>query len=68
MFKSDLSQIRITRQFKTNRDLAETIAHTEHMSDKDLKRLINFNSLDGLAQLLDTDRESIYEKCKQDYE
>ncbi|CAR63393.1 hypothetical cyanophage protein [Synechococcus phage S-RSM4] len=68
MFKSDLSQIRITRQFKTNRDLAETIAHTEHMSDKDLKRLINFNSLDRLAQLLDTDRESIYEKCKQDYE
>ena len=68
MFKCDLSKVRTIRQFKTNRDLAETIAHSEQTSDKDLKRLINFNSLDHLAELLGTDREYIYEKCKVDYE
>jgi hypothetical protein len=68
MFQSDLSKIRTTRQFKTNRNLAETIAHSEHITDHDLRKLINFKSLDRLAELLETDRNSIYEKCKADYE
>ena len=68
MFKSDLSKVRTIRQFKTNRDLAESIAHSENVFDRDLKKLINFKSLDRLAELLQTDRESIYEKCKADYE
>jgi len=67
MFKSDLSKVRINRQKKTNRDLAETILYTD-FTDKDLKKLINFKSLDRLAELLQTDRKSIYEKCKTDYE
>ena len=67
MFKSDLSKVRINRQKKTNRDLAETILYTD-FTDKDLKKLINFKSLDRLAELLQTDRKSIYEKCKADYE
>ena len=68
MFKSDLSNIRTTRQFKTNRDLAETICHSNEIFDRDLKRLINFKSLDRLAELLGNDRDYIYEKCKADYE
>jgi hypothetical protein len=68
MFKSDLSKVRLTRQFKTNNALADAIAHSSVISDKDLKQLINFNSLDRLAELLDNDREYIYEKCKADYE
>ena len=68
MFQSDLSNIRTTRQFKTNTLLADAIAHSSEISDKDLKQLINFKSLDRLAQLLDNDREYIYEKCKSDYE
>ena len=67
MFKSDLSKVRINRQKKTNRDLAETILYTD-FTDKDLKKLINFKSLDRLAELLQTDCKSIYEKCKADYE
>ena len=68
MFKSDLSNIRTTRQFKTNTLLADAIAHSSEITDKDLKQLINFKSLDRLAELLDNDREYIYEKCKSDYE
>ena len=68
MFKSDLSKVRLTRQFKTNNALADAIAHSSVIDDKDLKKLINFNSLDRLAELLDNDREYIYEKCKSDYE
>lgn len=68
MFKSDLSNIRTTRQFKTNTALADAIAHSSEITDKDLKQLINFKSLDRLAELLDNDREYIYEKCKSDYE
>jgi len=68
MFQSDLSQIRITRQFKTNRDLAESIIHSETISDQDIKHLINFKSLDRLAELLNSDRQSIYDKCKTDFE
>ena len=68
IFKSDLSKIRITRQFETNIALAEGICHTSSISDADLKKLINFKSLDRLAELLSTSREYIYEKCKADYE
>jgi len=68
MFKSDLSNIRTTRQFKTNTALADAIAHSSEITDTDLKQLINFKSLDRLAELLDNDREYIYEKCKSDYE
>ena len=68
MFKSDLSKVRITRQFETNIALAEGICHTENISDTDLKKLINFKSLDRLAELLCTNREYVYEKCKADYE
>ena len=60
MFKSDLSKVRLTRQFKTNNALADAIAHSSVIDDKDLKKLINFNSLDRLAELLDNDREYIY--------
>ena len=50
MFKSDLSKVRITRQFETNIALAEGICHTENISDSDLKKLINF-SLRYIADL-----------------
>ena len=59
MFKSDLSKIRSNRQKKTNRNLAETILHTD-FTDKDLKKLINFKSLDRLAEVYDEDRQYIY--------
>lgn len=68
MFKCDLSKVRTIRQFKTNRDLAEVLAHSEQLSEKDLKRLINFKALDKLCKLLGVDRKYIYEKCKVDYE
>ena len=59
MFKSDLSKIR-SSQKKTNRNLAETILHTD-FTDKDLKKLINFKSLDRLAEVCDEDRQYIYD-------
>lgn len=67
MFTSDLSKVRQVRQQKTNTNLAETLCYTE-FNEKDLKSLINFKSLDRLAQLLDSDRNYLYEKCTQDYE
>ena len=68
MFKSDLSKIREVRQVKTNRGLAELLVHTENFTDKDLKSFINFKSLDRLSDLLQCDRNYLYEKCKNDYE
>ena len=68
MFKSDLSKIRTVRQYKTNNNLAELLAHSESFGEKDLKSSINFKSLDRLAEQLNTDRNYLYEKCKSDYE
>lgn len=68
MFISDLSKVRSVRQVKTNKGLAELLVHTENFTDKDLKSLINFKSLDRLADLLECDRNYLYEKCKTDYE
>jgi hypothetical protein len=68
MFKSDLSKIRTVRQYKTNKNLAEFLIHTDEFQDKDIKSLINFKSLDRLAEQLNVDRNYLYEKCKSDYE
>ena len=68
MFISDLYKVRYVRQVKTNKGLAELLVHTENFTDKDLKSLINFKSLDRLADLLECDRDYLYEKCKSDYE
>jgi len=67
MFTTDLSKVREKRQQQTNVNLAETLCHTEFV-EKDLKKLVNFKSLDRLAELLDSDRNYLYEKCTQDYE
>ena len=68
MFIADLSKVRETRQVKTNKGLAELLVHTENFTDKDLKSFINFKSLDRLSDLLECDRNYLYEKCKNDYE
>jgi hypothetical protein len=68
MFKSDLSKVRETRQIKTNKGLAEVLAHTQNFNDKDLKSFINFKSLDRLAESLSCGRNHLYEKCRDDYE
>jgi len=68
MFNSDLSKVRSVRQTKTNKGLAEILVHTENFSDKDLKSFINFKSFDRLCELLECDRDYLYEKCKNDYE
>lgn len=68
MFITDLSKVRETRQVKTNKGLAEILVHTENFTDKDLKSFINFKSLDRLSELLECDRNYLYEKCKIDYE
>ena len=41
-FVSDLSKVRITRQKKTNKALAELLCHTEGLEDSDLKPYLNF--------------------------
>jgi hypothetical protein len=63
MFKSDLSKVRSNRQKKTNRNLAETVLYTD-FTDKDLKKLINFKSLDRLADVYNEDRQYIYDLIK----
>ena len=68
MFIADLSKVRSVRQTKTNKGLAELLAHSESFTDKDLKSFINFKSLDRLAELLNCTREDLYEKCKEDYD
>ncbi len=62
-FVSDLSKVRITRQKKTNKALAELLCHTEGLEDSDLKPYLNFKAFDRLADLYDTDREDLYCKC-----
>ena len=59
-FVSDLSKVRITRQKKTNKALAELLCHTEGLEDRDLKPYLNFKAFDRLADLYDTDREDLY--------
>lgn len=68
MFHADLSKVRSVRQTKTNQNLAEILVHSNKFTDKDLKSLINFKSLNRLAELLDCDRKYLYEKCQEDYE
>lgn len=67
MFISDLSKVRQVRQQKTNTNLAETLCFSE-FTEKDLKQLINFKSLDRLAELLKVERNYLYDKCSSDYE
>lgn len=68
MFIADLSKVRSVRQTKTNKGLAELLVHSESFTDKDLKSFMNFKSLDRLAELLECNREDLYEKCKEDYD
>ena len=67
-FVSDLSKVRITRQKKTNKALAELLCHTEGLEDSDLKPYLNFKAFDRLADLYDTDREDLYCKCAGNYD
>ncbi len=67
-FTSDLSNVRIIRQKKTNKALAELLCHTEDLTDKDLKPYLNFKAFDRLADLYDTDRKELYYKCAGNYD
>ena len=67
-FTSDLSKVRIIRQKKTNKALAELLCHTEGLEDGDLKPYLNFKAFDRLADLYETDREDLYSKCAGNYD
>ena len=66
MFQTDLSQIRQTRQFITNQSLAEVLCYTD-FEESDLKKYINFKSLDRLAELSNYTRQEVYDDCKDNY-
>ena len=68
MFIADLSHIRSERQLKNNERIAEILTHSETFTEADLKPFLNFKSVDRLSSLLKMSRESIYERCREDYE
>lgn len=67
MFQSNLSNLREFRQDMTNANLAELLAHTEFITDRDLRKFVNFKALDRLCKRLGETREDVYHSCRGKY-